>query len=112
MPIHGEIRHLRQHSLLAQQVGIPKENIAVIENGQVIEFTRDSMTLGEQVPTSYIFVDGSSVGEVDADMMKEREVLARDGIVLVNVVLDRFSGSLRRDAQISARVCAHPTATT
>ncbi len=103
MPIHGEIRHLRQHALLAQQVGVPKENIAVIENGQAVEFTRDSMTLGEKFPTSYVFVDGSSVGEVDADLMKEREILARDGIVLVNLTLDRFSGSLRRDAQISAR---------
>jgi ribonuclease J len=103
IPIHGEIRHLRQHALLAQQVGIPRENIAVIENGQSVEFTRDSMNLGEQVPTSYVFVDGSSVGEVDADVMREREILARDGIVLVNLVLDRFSGSLRRDPMISAR---------
>ncbi len=103
IPVHGEIRHLRQHALLAEKVGIPRENIAVIENGQSVEFTRDSMKLGEQVPTSYVFVDGSSVGEVDADVMREREVLARDGIVLINLVLDRFSGSLRREAQISAR---------
>ncbi len=103
IPIHGEIRHLRQHALLAEQVGIPRENIAVIENGQAVEFTRESMKLGEQVPTSYVFVDGSSVGEVDADVMREREILARDGIVLVNLTLDRFSGSLRREAQISAR---------
>ena len=61
------------------------------------------MELGEQVPTSYVFVDGTSVGEVDADVMREREILARDGIVLVNLVLDRFSGSLRREPQISAR---------
>jgi ribonuclease J len=61
------------------------------------------MELGEQVPTSYVFVDGSTVGEVDADVMREREILARDGIVLVNLTLDRFSGGLRREAQISAR---------
>lgn len=103
IPVHGEIRHLRQHALLAEQVGIPRENIAVIENGQSVEFTSDSMELGEQVPTSYVFVDGTSVGEVDADVMREREILARDGIVLVNLVLDRFSGSLRREPQISAR---------
>jgi ribonuclease J len=103
IPIHGEIRHLRQHALLAQKVGIPKENIAVIENGQSVEFTHDTMKLGEQIPTSYVFVDGSTVGEVDEDVMREREILARDGIVLVNLTLDRFSGGLRREAQISAR---------
>jgi len=103
IPIHGEIRHLRQHATLAEQVGIPLENIAVIENGQSVEFTRDSMALGEQAPTSYVFIDSGTVGEVDADVMRERETLARDGIVLVNLVLDRFSGSLRREPQISAR---------
>lgn len=103
IPIHGEIRHLRQHALLAEKVGIPRENIAVIENGQSLELTQDAMKLGEQIPTSYVFVDGSTVGEVDADVMREREILARDGIVLVNLTLDRFSGGLRREAQISAR---------
>ncbi len=58
---------------------------------------------GEKVATSFVFVEGSSVGEVDEDVMAEREVLARDGIVLVNLTLDRFSGSLRRDPQISSR---------
>ncbi|MCX7977215.1 MAG: hypothetical protein N2646_09085 [Bellilinea sp.] len=55
------------------------------------------------MPTSYVFVEGSSVGEVDTDVMREREILARDGIVLVNVVLDRFSGGLRREPQITSR---------
>lgn len=103
IPIHGELRHLHQHALLAQQVGIPRENIAVIENGQVLELDGQSLRLAEKVPTSYVFVEGSSVGEVDADVMREREALARDGIVLVNVVLDRFSGGLRREPQITSR---------
>ncbi len=103
IPIHGEIRHLRQHALLAQQVGIPKENIAVIENGQIVEFENDKMAMGDRVPNTYIFVDSSGVGEVTQDLMREREVLSRDGIILVNLVLDRYSGSLRRDPQITSR---------
>ncbi len=103
IPIHGEVRHLYQHAQLGVQVGIPRENIAVIENGQVIELDGESLRLAEKVPTSFVFVEGSSVGEVDTDVMREREVLARDGIVLVNVTLDRFSGGLRRDPQITSR---------
>lgn len=103
IPIHGEIRHLYQHGLLAAQVGIPKENIVVLENGQSIELDSQSIRMGDKMPTSLVFVEGSSVGEVDADVMREREILARDGIVMVNLVLDRFSGGLRREPQISSR---------
>jgi ribonuclease J len=103
IPIHGELRHLHQHARLARQVGIPSENIAIIENGQSLELDAESLRPGEKVATSFVFVEGSSVGEVDEDVMAEREVLARDGIVLVNLTLDRFSGSLRRDPQISSR---------
>ncbi|MEN4010619.1 MAG: ribonuclease J [Chloroflexota bacterium] len=103
IPIHGEVRHLYQHAQLGVQVGIPRENIAVIENGQVLELDGESLRLAEKVPTSFVFVEGSSVGEVDTDVMREREVLARDGIVLVNVILDRFSGGLRREPQITSR---------
>ncbi len=103
IPIHGELRQLHQHALLAQEVGIPKENVAVVENGQVILLDSQSMKLGERVPTSEVFVEGSSVGEADQDVLKERETLARDGIVMVNVTLDRFSGSLRREPQITSR---------
>jgi len=103
IPIHGELRHLYQHGKLARQVGIPAENIAIIENGQSLELSSDSLNYGEKVATSFVFVEGSSVGEVDEDVMAERETLARDGIVLVNVTLDRYSGSLRRDPQITSR---------
>lgn len=103
IPIHGELRHLHQHAHLARQVGIPAENIAILENGQSLELDAHSMKLGEKVPTSFVFVEGSTVGEVDEDVMAERETLARDGIVLVNLTLDKYSGSLRRDPQISSR---------
>ncbi len=100
IPVHGELRHLRQHARLAKEVGIPEENIAVIENGQVIELTADSMQLTEKVPNSYIFVDGSSVGDIEADVMRERESLAQDGVVMVNVIIDRMSGRLFKEPDI------------
>ncbi|HCE16799.1 MAG TPA: ribonuclease J [Anaerolinea thermolimosa] len=90
LPIHGELRQLYQHARLARQVGIPEENIQIIQNGQVVEFLDGKMRLtGEQVPAQYVFVDGSGVGDVDPDVMREREALSRDGIVLVNLTLTR-----------------------
>ena len=65
IPIHGELRHLKQHALLGNLVGIPKENIAVLENGESIVFENGRMRKGDRVVSSYIFVDGSGVGDVD-----------------------------------------------
>jgi len=100
IPIHGELRHLKQHALLGEMVGVPKENIAVLENGQSIVFDEGRMHKGEQVTTSYVFVDGSGVGDVDPEVMRERELLAQDGIVIVNVRLNRLNGRLQEDPQI------------
>ncbi len=103
IPVHGEIRQLVQHARLAQSVGIPEENIAVIENGQVIEFTGGKMTRTERVPGKYVFVDGSGVGDVGSSVLREREALSRDGIVLVNLALDRASGHLCQDVEVITR---------
>jgi ribonuclease J len=100
IPVHGELRQLRQHARLAKEVGIPEENIAVVENGQVIELTADSMQLDEKIPNSYVFVDGSSVGDIEEDVMRERESLAQDGVVMVNVIIDRMSGRLFKEPDI------------
>jgi ribonuclease J len=100
VPIHGELRQLKQHSFLAQQLGIPLENIAVVENGQIIEFTEDSMELAERVPSSFVFVDGSGVGEVGPDVMREREALSQDGIVLVHLIMDQANNCLKTDPEI------------
>jgi ribonuclease J len=100
IPVHGELRQLRQHAKLAREVGIPEENIAVVENGQVIELTADSMQLDEKISNSYVFVDGSSVGDIEEDVMRERESLAQDGVVMVNVIIDRMSGRLFKEPEI------------
>lgn len=94
IPIHGEIRHLRQHAKLAAQVGVPTENIAVIENGQIMEFENGEMQFAERIPISYVFVDGSGVGDVGPEVMHEREDLAQDGVLAVHLVLNKYSQRL------------------
>ncbi|GAP15663.1 conserved hypothetical protein [Longilinea arvoryzae] len=103
VPIHGEIRHLKQHAILAETVGIPAENIAILENGQVLEFVDGEMHMGERVPTSYVFVDGTGVGDVSAEVMREREALSRDGIVLVNLRLARDNNRLLSEPEILSK---------
>jgi ribonuclease J len=103
MPIHGELHHLKRHAALGRQVGIPPENIIVVENGQVVELFGDKLSLAERMPGGYVFVEGESVGEVDLDVMREREQLARSGIVLVTVPLDKYSGRLIKDPEIITR---------
>jgi ribonuclease J len=94
IPIHGELRHLNQHATMAQEVGIPKENIAVLENGYVIEFQGGKMMIGERLPGGYIFVDGSGVGDVGPSVVRERDTLARDGVVFVDILTDANTGDL------------------
>jgi len=103
IPIHGELRHLKQHATLAKQVGVPEERIAVVENGQVVEFQNGEMNIDERVPGGYVFVDGAGVGDIGPDIMREREILARDGFVLVNLVLDRKTCRLLDEPEIITR---------
>lgn len=103
IPIHGELRMLMQHAQLAHEVGIPEENTAVVENGQVIEFVNGEMRLGERIPGDYIFVDGSGVGVVDQDIVRERESLGRDGILVVNLDVDRKTGKIQGNPDIITR---------
>jgi ribonuclease J len=103
IPIHGELRHLRQHAILAREVGLPEENIAVIENGQALEFEDGKMKYGERVPGGYVFVDGASVGDVGPSVVREREALAREGIVVISLILDRSTGQLREEPEIITR---------
>jgi ribonuclease J len=103
MPIHGELHQLTRHAALAKQVGILPEDIVVVENGQVVELAGGKLSLGERMPGGYIFVEGESVGEIDLDVMREREQLARSGIVLVTVPLDKYSNRLLKDPEVITR---------
>ena len=102
IPIHGELRMLKQHARLGIEVGMDERQIAIVENGRVIEFAHGEMRLGERIPGGYVFVDGSGVGDVDRSVMREREMLSQDGIVLLNLVMDQRSGDLK-DIEIISR---------
>jgi ribonuclease J len=103
IPIHGELRHLKQHAALAREIGIPSDHIAVIENGTVVEFLDGKLKIGERVPGGYVFVDGSGVGDIGPTVMREREALARDGFVLVHLSLDCQTGALQGDPEIVSK---------
>jgi ribonuclease J len=103
IPIHGELRHLNQHARLAYQLGYDENRVAVIENGCTVELVDGTMRVGDRIPGGYVFVDGARVGEVGPSVMREREILARDGFVLVNLTLDRQSCRLREEPEIITR---------
>jgi ribonuclease J len=108
MPIHGELRQLIRHAELAKQVGVPEENIIVVENGQVVELAGGKFKLGQRIPGGYIFVDGESIGDIDHGVMREREKLARNGILLIDISLDRLTGRLLHEPEIITRGYVSP----
>ena len=102
IPIHGEMKHLKHHAILAEEVGVPRKNIMVIQNGQSIEFSGGEMKAGDSVPASYIFVDGSSVGDISPDVLREREMMSQEGVVIINIVIDKH-GRLVQQPDIISR---------
>ena len=108
LPIHGELRMLKQHAALAVEVGIPEEDIIVVENGQVVELSGGRIKLGDRIPGGYVFVDGQSIGEVDYDIMRERGKLARNGIFLIDISVDELDGRLLHDPEIITRGFVSP----
>jgi len=103
IPIHGELRHLMQHSVLAQEIGLPKHNIAVVENGTIVSFNEGEMAIEGRIPGGYIFVDGSVVGDVGPRVLREREALARDGVAIIHLMLDCDEGNLLEEPDIITR---------
>src|SRR5215510_13365820 len=103
IPIHGELRQLRRHGKLAVHVGVLEENVIVVENGHIVELSGGKMKLGERIPGGYVFVDGESIGEVDHGIMREREKLARNGIFLIDISVDKLNGRLMHDPEIITR---------
>ncbi len=102
IPIHGETRMLRQHKRLAMEIGMDERQIALVENGRVIELKHGELKLGERIPGGYVFVDGTGVGDVDRSTMRDRELLSQDGVVLINLMLDKNNGAYK-DLEIISR---------
>jgi ribonuclease J len=103
MPVHGEWRHLRAHARLAAQTGVPEENIALAENGVVVDLVEGQARVTGTVPCGYVYVDGLSVGEVTETSLKDRRILGEEGFVSVVVVVDSTTGKLAAGPMIHAR---------
>ena len=89
IPVHGEYRMLVQHSQLAQEIGIPAENIFVAENGNIIEFTEKTGRIAGKVQSGRVLVDGLGIGDVGNIVLRDRKQLSQDGILIVVVTLDK-----------------------
>ena len=88
VPVHGEYRHLSLHARLAQNLGIPRENIFVLEDGDILELGRDSGKIAGKIPMGEVYVNGLVTGELDSVVLRDRKLLSRDGIVVVTIVID------------------------
>lgn len=89
IPVHGEYRHLIKHAHIATSLGIPEENIFVMENGQVAEFTAKGAAITDKVPSGKVLIDGLGVGDVGNIVLRDRRQLSQDGIMIVVVTIDR-----------------------
>ena len=92
VPVHGEYRHLVKHSRLAVECGVAPERALVIEDGQPITLTPASLRLEDKVLVESIMVDGKGVGDVGQSVLKERQLLAGEGMVVVLLVVDKETG--------------------
>jgi len=94
MPIHGEYRHLTIHAQIAQSVGIPKENIFVLEDGDILELNPQTGKIAGKVSAGNVYVDGLSVGDIGTVVLRDRKMLSRDGMVVVIIAINRQTGKL------------------
>lgn len=103
IPIHGEYRMLRHHGLLGESVGIDKENIFLIDNGDTVEFQGGSARKGNKVPAGNILIDGLGVGDVGNIVLRDRKLLSQDGILVVVVTLSKQDGTILSGPDIISR---------
>jgi len=103
VPVHGETRHLYAHANLARSVGVKDENIFILENGSCLEFSEKGARIAEHVESGVVYVDGLSVGDVGEVVLRDRQVLASDGITLVIVAIDAQTGAVAKEAELVTR---------
>ena len=94
VPIHGEYRHLSLHAKLAQSVDIPKDNTFVLEDGDILELSSQSAKITGKVSSGNVYVDGLSVGDIGGVVLRNRRMLAKDGIVVAIIAINRQTGRL------------------
>lgn len=103
IPLHGEQKHLVKHASLAEQVGIPPENIIVTVNGNVIELKEDSVINSEIVQAGRVLVDGLGVGDVGSIVLRDRKHLSDDGIIVVALSVDRYTREIISGPDVVSR---------
>ena len=103
IPVHGEHRHLVLHANLAQKVGVAEENTFVLKNGAVLEFDEESARVAGTVPSGKILVDGFGVGDVGNIVLRDRKLLAQDGLIVVVVTVSKETGAIISGPDVVSR---------
>ncbi len=103
IPVHGEYKHLTAQAKIAQSLGIEKENIFILSSGDVLELTEESAEVVDKVPVGGILVDGLGVGDVGNVVLRDRQHLAEDGILIVVMAFDQYSGQIVAGPDIVSR---------
>ncbi|GAA4733022.1 ribonuclease J [Pedococcus ginsenosidimutans] len=103
MPVHGEWRHLVANAELAVQTGVPRERVVLAEDGVVVDLVDGRAKVVGAVDCGYVYVDGSSVGEFDEALLKDRRILRDEGFISVIVVMDSATGKVAAGPEIQAR---------
>ena len=103
MPIHGEYRHLIYHSMLAKKMDIPKENIFIMQNGDVLEINESEARKSGNINSGRIFIDGKGYGDVEEMVLRDRLRLAHDGIVIILLVIEKLTGNIVSGPEIISR---------
>jgi ribonuclease J len=94
VPIHGEYRHLVTHARLAKKQGIAKENVFILQNGDVLEIANGTAAVAGKVTSGRVFIDGKGIGDVEEMVLRDRRRLGQDGIVLVLITVEKESGKI------------------
>ena len=103
IPVHGEYRHMKAQADIAAALGIPKDNIFILHSGDVLELDEKKAEISGHVPCGSILVDGLGVGDVGNIVLRDRQHLAEDGILIVVLTLERFSNQLLSGPDIVSR---------
>jgi ribonuclease J len=111
MPVHGEIRHLLANGALARRTGVPEERVVIAEDGVVVDLVDGVASVAGKVECGYVFVDGSSVGDITESDLKDRRILGEEGFISVIVVVDSVTGKVSGGPEIHARGFAEDDST-
>ena len=106
VPVHGEFRHLSHHAKLAVEMGVAPERILLAEDGDVVELGDDGIDFAGEVPAGYLYVDGI-VGDVGHGVLRDRKVLAEEGVVVVVVTVDAKTGDILGAPEVISRGWVH-----